>query len=97
MAGRLQGRVALVTGAGSSGPGVSGPAYSATKAGLLGLTVDLAGAQGLDNVRVNAVVPGMILGPMADTLRRYRDQARRSRRGRDCRPCRPIGPCRFQG
>jgi NAD(P)-dependent dehydrogenase (short-subunit alcohol dehydrogenase family) len=45
--------------------GKSQPAYAASKAGMLGLTVDLAGAHGLDNIRVNAVLPGMIVGPMA--------------------------------
>ncbi len=44
--------------------GSSHPAYSATKAALLGLTVDLAGAYGRDNIRVNTVLPGIIDSPM---------------------------------
>jgi NAD(P)-dependent dehydrogenase (short-subunit alcohol dehydrogenase family) len=45
--------------------GSTHPAYSASKAALLGLTIDLAGAYGRDNVRVNAVLPGIIATPMA--------------------------------
>lgn len=45
--------------------GSTHPAYSSTKAALLGLTIDLAGAYGRENVRVNAVLPGMIDTPMA--------------------------------
>jgi NAD(P)-dependent dehydrogenase (short-subunit alcohol dehydrogenase family) len=44
------------------------PAYSASKAALLGLTVDLAGAYGHDNVRVNTVLPGMIASPMQQSV-----------------------------
>lgn len=51
--------------AGIRDAGVSQPAYAVSKAGMLGLTVDLAGAHGGDNIRVNAVLPGMIVGPMA--------------------------------
>jgi NAD(P)-dependent dehydrogenase (short-subunit alcohol dehydrogenase family) len=39
-------------------------AYAASKAGQLGLTVELAGTYGRDNIRVNAVLPGMIATPM---------------------------------
>jgi NAD(P)-dependent dehydrogenase (short-subunit alcohol dehydrogenase family) len=45
--------------------GKTQPAYASSKAGMIGLTIDLAGAHGLDNIRVNAVLPGMIIGPMA--------------------------------
>jgi NAD(P)-dependent dehydrogenase (short-subunit alcohol dehydrogenase family) len=44
--------------------GSSHPAYSASKGGVLGLTVDLAGEYGRQNVRVNAVLPGMIASPI---------------------------------
>ena len=44
--------------------GASHPAYSASKGGVLGLTVDLAGEYGRRNVRVNAVLPGMIASPI---------------------------------
>jgi NAD(P)-dependent dehydrogenase (short-subunit alcohol dehydrogenase family) len=51
--------------AGVRDSGSTHPAYSASKAALLGLTVDLAGAYGRDNVRVNAILPGLIDTPMA--------------------------------
>jgi NAD(P)-dependent dehydrogenase (short-subunit alcohol dehydrogenase family) len=44
--------------------GTGQAAYSASKAGQLGLTVELAGSYGRDNIRVNAVLPGMIATPM---------------------------------
>jgi NAD(P)-dependent dehydrogenase (short-subunit alcohol dehydrogenase family) len=54
--------------AGVRDSGSTHPAYSASKAALLGLTVDLAGAYGRDNVRVNAVLPGMVVTPMAEAV-----------------------------
>jgi NAD(P)-dependent dehydrogenase (short-subunit alcohol dehydrogenase family) len=54
--------------AGVRDSGSTHPAYSASKAALLGLTVDLAGAYGRDNVRVNAVLPGMVVTPMAESV-----------------------------
>jgi NAD(P)-dependent dehydrogenase (short-subunit alcohol dehydrogenase family) len=40
-------------------------AYAASKAGLMGLTVDMAGNYGRHGIRVNAVMPGTIWAPMA--------------------------------
>lgn len=37
------------------------PAYAAAKAGIVGLTKSLAGKLGLDDIRVNAVLPGMVV------------------------------------
>ncbi|MFA5580418.1 MAG: SDR family NAD(P)-dependent oxidoreductase [Paracoccaceae bacterium] len=44
------------------------PAYAAAKAGLGGLTVDLAGAWGGHGIRVNAVTPGTVWTPMVQRL-----------------------------
>jgi NAD(P)-dependent dehydrogenase (short-subunit alcohol dehydrogenase family) len=37
------------------------PIYLTAKAGLIGMTKGLAGKLGKDNIRVNAVLPGMVL------------------------------------
>lgn len=37
------------------------PAYATAKAGIIGLTKSLAGRLGPDNIRVNAILPGMVL------------------------------------
>jgi len=37
------------------------PAYTTAKAGIVGLTKSLAGRLGPDNIRVNAILPGMVL------------------------------------
>ncbi|MFB2549525.1 SDR family NAD(P)-dependent oxidoreductase [Ensifer soli] len=37
------------------------PAYATAKAGIIGLTKSLAGRYGPDNIRVNALLPGMVV------------------------------------
>lgn len=37
------------------------PSYTTAKAGIVGLTKSLAGRLGPDNIRVNAILPGMVL------------------------------------
>jgi NAD(P)-dependent dehydrogenase (short-subunit alcohol dehydrogenase family) len=58
--------VASIAGMRSS---VSGPhyaAYTASKAGLMGLTRELAAAWGRDGIRVNAIAPGFFHSRLAD-------------------------------
>ena len=56
----------------SSVVGLSGNAgqanYSASKAGLIGLTKSMAKEIGSRNIRVNAIAPGFIITDMTDTL-----------------------------
>jgi 3-oxoacyl-[acyl-carrier protein] reductase len=56
----------------SSEVGVSGNAgqsnYSASKAGILGVTISVAKERGSRNIRCNAIAPGFILTEMTDKL-----------------------------
>ncbi|MEV1066939.1 SDR family oxidoreductase [Streptomyces sp. NPDC050263] len=51
-----------------SGAPLGGAAYAASKAGLLGLTRELAGQWGRSGVRVNALAPGWFRSEMTDEL-----------------------------
>ena len=62
--------------AGVRDTGTTHPAYCASKAALLGMTVDLAGAYGRNNVRVNTVLPGMVSTPMQESIGRVDEQTR---------------------
>jgi NAD(P)-dependent dehydrogenase (short-subunit alcohol dehydrogenase family) len=62
--------------AGVRDSGSSHPAYCASKAGQLGLTIDLAGEYGRRNVRVNAVLPGMVATPMMASIGTVSDDTR---------------------
>lgn len=62
--------------AGIRDAGTGETAYAASKAGQLGLTVELAGAYGRDNIRVNAVLPGLISTPMLHSVSTRVDEVR---------------------
>ena len=62
--------------AGVRDSGSTHPAYSASKAALLGMTVDLAGAYGRNNVRINTVLPGMIASPMQESVGKVSEDIR---------------------
>jgi NAD(P)-dependent dehydrogenase (short-subunit alcohol dehydrogenase family) len=46
--------------------GMGAGAYAATKAGIIGLTYDLAYSYGRDGIRVNCIAPGHLFTPMGD-------------------------------
>lgn len=52
----------------TGGNTMSGPAYAAAKAGILGLTFHLAKTLAAEGIRVNAVAPGPVSTPMLDRL-----------------------------
>ncbi len=49
--------------------------YSAAKFGVIGLTQSLAKELGPDNIRVNAVLPGIVEGPRMDGVIQHRAEA----------------------
>jgi NAD(P)-dependent dehydrogenase (short-subunit alcohol dehydrogenase family) len=59
--------VASILGLVSAAP-MGGASYSASKAGLIGLTRELAGQWGRDGVRVNALAPGWFRSEMTEEL-----------------------------
>ncbi|WP_293783468.1 SDR family NAD(P)-dependent oxidoreductase [uncultured Aeromicrobium sp.] len=62
----------------SGGNRLSGPAYAAAKAGLLGLTRHLARDQAHRGIRVNAIAPGPVATAMLDRLARDEVEALRA-------------------
>ena len=54
--------------------------YTTSKAGIIGLTFSMAADHAADNIRVNAIAPGLVYTPMvaphiSDDLRQYRTDA----------------------
>lgn len=75
------------------------PAYATAKAGIIGLTKGLAGRLGPDNIRVNAVLPGMVLTERQKALW-ISDGAAAAHRDRQCLKFSlvaedMVGPCLF--
>jgi gluconate 5-dehydrogenase len=63
--------VASIAGIRSSVGGPHYAAYTASKAGLMGLTRELAAAWGRDGIRVNAIAPGFFHSRLADAAIQY--------------------------
>ncbi|MET3585481.1 NAD(P)-dependent dehydrogenase (short-subunit alcohol dehydrogenase family) [Pseudorhizobium tarimense] len=75
------------------------PSYAAAKAGIVGLTKSLAGRLGGEGIRVNAILPGMIVTERQKRLW-LTEEAIASTVARQClkRPLVPadlVGPCLF--
>ena len=63
--------------AGRAGCELVSPQYSAVKAGIVGLTRNLAHHLGPDRIRVNAIAPGFIKsGPRAEAIWQSRDETK---------------------
>jgi len=60
--------IASIAGLGASVRGPHYAAYAASKAGLMGLTRELAASWGRQNIRVNAIAPGFFHSRMADPV-----------------------------
>lgn len=75
------------------------PAYSTSKAGVIGLTKALAGKLGPDNIRVNAILPGMVLTPRQKELWVSDDAAEDHKQRQALKfsltPEDMVGPCLF--
>lgn len=75
------------------------PSYAAAKAGLIGLTKSLAGRLGPEGIRVNAILPGMVITERQERLW-LTEESIETTIGRQCLKRRltaedMVGPCLF--
>lgn len=65
---RRSGKIINISSLGAVHPPKAQPHYHAAKAGILGLTYDMAAELGPHNIRVNAIMPGPIRTPFYDPI-----------------------------
>ena len=75
------------------------PVYTASKAGVVGLTKGMAGKLGTDNIRVNAIAPGWVMTERQKSLW-VTEEGLSEMIGRQCikeaiQPVDMVGPCLF--
>lgn len=75
------------------------PAYTAAKAGIVGLTKGLAGRYGKDGIRVNAIAPGWVITERQRELwvteEKLNSHIGRQAIPKEMRPEDMVGPCLF--
>jgi NAD(P)-dependent dehydrogenase (short-subunit alcohol dehydrogenase family) len=75
------------------------PAYTAAKAGIVGLTKGLAGRYGKDGIRVNAIAPGWVITERQRELwvteEKLQSHISRQAIPKEMQPDDMVGPCLF--
>lgn len=64
--------------------------YTAAKGGVAAMTRSMAVEYAPDNIRVNAIAPGLVLTPRAEALMQEREELRRLAGQHLLGPCRPL-------